>query len=94
MMANPAASGWDEPFCRVVREAVRETTGVAPVPYGAHAASDLRFPIRLRGIPAVGIGCRAGGFYGPDEWVDIEDLYRLTATVARVAQSWTAGEKP
>ena len=29
--------------------------------YGAHLASDLRFPIRLLGTPAVGIGCRAGG---------------------------------
>ncbi len=92
-MANAGSSDWDGPFCRIVRDAVREITGVEPAPYGGHLASDLRFPTRLRGIPAAGVGCRAGGFYGSDEWVDIDDLSRLIATVAKVAQSWSGLEE-
>ncbi len=79
--ANPAATAWDDPFIRRLREDVARVAAVEPRPYREHLMSDIRFPIRLAGVPAVGIGCRAGGFCGPDEWVDADDLVRLVAVL-------------
>ena len=77
--ANPAATAWDDPLTRHLRRGVAAVTGVEPRPYAEHLMSDIRFPIRVAGVPSVGIGCRAGGFCGPDEWVDEDDLVRLVA---------------
>jgi acetylornithine deacetylase/succinyl-diaminopimelate desuccinylase-like protein len=71
-----------------LRTAITEVTGTAPAPYTGHYAGDIRYPIRLSGVPAFGIGSVAGGFYGPDEWVDLDDLVRLTAVVALVSERW------
>lgn len=91
--ANPAVTEWDAPLCRIVREAIMRVTGTPPVPYFAHLASDLRFPLLVTGCPAVGLGCVAGGFYGPDEWVDIDDLRRLVAVLVAAAQAWNGQEE-
>jgi len=58
------------------------------LPYAAHLASDIRFPIRLCGLPTLGIGCLAGGFYTPEEWGDLDDLVRLVAVLVRFASAW------
>jgi hypothetical protein len=34
------------------------------------------------------MGSLAGGFYGADEWVDIDDLVRLVAVVMLCADRW------
>lgn len=88
LRANPAATDWDDPLCRTVRQAVTGVTGIDPRPYATHMASDLRFPLLVARCPAVGVGCVAGGFYGPDEWVDIDDLHRLVRVLIAVAQAW------
>jgi acetylornithine deacetylase len=88
--ANPATTPWDSDLSRAVRDAVVSITDLEPIAYAGHLASDLRFPIRMCKIPAVGIGCAAGGFYGPDEWVDVDDLVRLVAVVVAVSQAWNA----
>jgi acetylornithine deacetylase/succinyl-diaminopimelate desuccinylase-like protein len=79
--ANPAEVQWDDPLCRSVRGAVEGVTGQAPVSYGGHMSSDIRFPMRVAGAPALGIGSLGGNFYGPDEWIDLEDLVRLVAVL-------------
>lgn len=86
--ANHAAVPWDSPACRVLRTAIEDVTGQAPASYPTHFAGDIRYPIRLTGAPSFGMGSLAGGFYGPDEWVDIEDLVRLVAVVALAADRW------
>ena len=91
--ANPAVTGWESPLCRAVRRAIEHETGQEPAAYPGHMASDLRFPIRMHGIPAVGVGCIAGGFYGPDEWVDVDDLLRLVAVIVATAQEWNREKK-
>jgi len=63
---------------------VAAVTGTAPEPYAWHSASDIRFPMRCLGVPAVGLGPLAGGFYGPDEWVDLASLYRTVEVLARL----------
>lgn len=64
-------------------QTVEAVTGTAPEPYGWHSASDIRFPMRCLGVPAVGLGPLAGGFYGPDEWVDLASLDRTVEVLAR-----------
>ena len=89
LRANPAESGWNDPLAVGLRSAVAGITGHEPAPYADHLASDIRFPIRLRGVGSVGIGCRGGNFYRPDEWVDLDDLVRLVAVLALFGARWT-----
>ena len=79
--ANPARICRGDPFSRRVQEAVAAVTGRRPTEYADHLASDIRFPIRLWGAASVGVGSFAGNFYGPDEWVDLDDLVRLVAVL-------------
>jgi len=81
MRCNAGASRWKSPHCLEVRAAIEAVTGVAPASYPNHYGGDIRFPLRLLGVPAFGIGSRGGNFYGPDEWVDIDDLVRLVAVL-------------
>ena len=81
LRANPAETAWDDSLAIQLRSAVADITGHEPVPYADHLASDIRFPIRLRGVSSVGVGSRGGNFYGPDEWVDLDDLVRLVAVL-------------
>lgn len=68
--ANPALQPSGELQNRV-REEIERSTGTPIVDYNWHSASDIRFPIRIKNIPAVGIGALAGGFYGEEEWVSL-----------------------
>jgi acetylornithine deacetylase len=86
--ANYGAVDWNDPACRTLRTAIAEVTGREPASYPTHYAGDIRYPIRLSGVPAFGIGSLAGGFYGPDEWVDIDDLVRLVAVVMLASERW------
>lgn len=81
LRANPAETGWDDVLAVDLRSAVAGITGREPVPYADHLASDIRFPIRLQGAASLGIGSLGGNFYGPDEWVDLDDLVRLVAVL-------------
>ena len=81
LRANPAETVWNDALAVELRSAVAGITGCQPVPYADHLASDIRFPIRLRGAAALGIGSLGGNFYGPDEWVDLDDLVRLVAVL-------------
>ncbi len=86
--ANHAAVPWDSPACQALRTSIADVTGTSPASYPTHFAGDIRYPIRLAGVPAFGMGSLAGGFYGADEWVDIDDLVRLVAVVMLCADRW------
>ena len=73
-----------------VIKAITGITGRAPTAYENHYAGDIRFPIRLLGVPAFGVGSIGGNFYGPDEWVDEDDLVRLAAVVIDTTRNWAA----
>ena len=81
LRANPAETGWNDVLSAELRSAVAGIAGREPVPYADHLASDIRFPIRLQGAASLGIGSLGGNFYGPDEWVDLDDLVRLVAVL-------------
>ena len=86
---NPGKADWESPESLVLRDAIEGVTGRAPAAYPNHYAGDIRYPIRLLGVPAYGIGSLGGGFYGPNEWVDIDDLVRLTAVCIHTIAGWS-----
>jgi len=88
MRSNAGATEWEAPATRAVRDAIQEITQHAPQSYPNHYNGDIRFPLRLLGVPAFGIGSVAGNFYGPDEWVDIDDLVRLVAVLVLTVCKW------
>lgn len=90
MRCNPGAVPWNSATCRVLRHAIEDVTGKTPGSYVNHYGGDIRFPLRLLGTPAFGIGSLAGNFYGPNEWVDIDDLVSLVAVLIRTMSGWAA----
>ena len=86
---NPGAADWDAPVSRVLRGAIEDVSGRAPDAYPNHYAGDIRYPIRLLGVPAYGIGSIGGNFYGPNEWVDLDDLVKLVAVLAQTMSGWS-----
>ena len=88
VQANPAGIPADHPLAAAASGAIAAETGEAPGAYPAHVASDIRFPIRCLGAPTVGFGALAGDFYGPNEWVDAEDMHRATRVIVRIAAAW------
>jgi len=89
LATNPGAVDWDESSCEQLRAAIEDVTGTAPRPYRNHYAGDIRYPIRLLGAPAFGIGSLGGNFYGPNEWVDADDLVNLTAVIIATVRRWS-----
>jgi acetylornithine deacetylase len=85
---NPGAADWGIPVSRVLRDSIEGVTGRAPDAYPNHYAGDIRYPIRLLGVPAYGIGSIGGNFYGPNEWVDIDDLVKLVAVLIQTLSGW------
>ncbi len=86
--SNPAEVPSGHPLVDITARAIRAETGADPRAYPAHVASDVRFPIRCLGAPTVGFGALAGNFYGPDEWVDAEDMHRATRVLIRIVSAW------
>lgn len=87
-MTNPGAAAWEAPESRILRQSIAEVTGEAPKAYPNHYAGDIRYPIRLLGVPAYGIGSLGGNFYLPNEWVDIDDLVKLVAVLVDSIGGW------
>jgi len=89
LRANPAETAWNDVLSAELRSAVAGITGREPVPYADHLASDIRFPIRLWEAASLGVGSLGANFYGPDEWVDLDDLVRLVAVLVLFGWRWT-----
>jgi acetylornithine deacetylase/succinyl-diaminopimelate desuccinylase-like protein len=86
---NPGAADWNAPVSRVLRDSIEDVTGRAPDAYPNHYAGDIRYPIRLLDVPAYGIGSIGGNFYGPNEWVDVDDLVNLVAVLVQTMAGWS-----
>lgn len=87
---NPGEAEWESPVSRTLRSSIEDVTGRAPDAYPNHYAGDIRYPIRLLGVPAYGIGSIGGNFYGPNEWVDIDDLMGLVAVLVQTMNGWSS----
>jgi acetylornithine deacetylase len=76
---------------QAVSRAIQAVTGVPPVRYALHSASDIRNPILLAGAPAVGFGPLCGGLAQAgfaDEWLDLEDYTRAVKALAMILVEW------
>ena len=89
LATNFGTVDWESPASRQLRDAIDQVTGTTPRPYANHYAGDIRFPIRILGAETFGIGSLAGDFYGPNEWVDEDDLVRLTAVIIETVRRWS-----
>ncbi|MEX0993567.1 MAG: M20/M25/M40 family metallo-hydrolase [Solirubrobacterales bacterium] len=69
----PAIVDRDDPYVRVLTEAVSPLHETAAVSVGRDGASEVISFIRV-GIPAVEFGPVGAGHHGPAEWVSIESL--------------------
>ncbi|TLP81450.1 M20 family metallopeptidase [Maribacter sp. ACAM166] len=87
-MTNPGAADWEDSKSKIVRTSIADITDHAPTAYPNHYAGDIRYPIRLLGVPAYGIGSLGGNFYMPNEWVDIDDLVKLVAVLVDTMGGW------
>lgn len=85
---NPGTASWDAPVSKVLLQSISDITGRAPDAYPNHYAGDIRYPIRLLNVPAYGIGSLGGNFYGPNEWVDVDDLVKLVAVCIQTLSGW------
>ena len=86
---NPGAADWSSAESRTLRSSIESVKGRAPDAYPNHYAGDIRYPIRLLGVPAYGIGSVGGNFYGPNEWVDVDDLVNLVAVLVATMRGWS-----
>ncbi|MDE0131686.1 MAG: M20/M25/M40 family metallo-hydrolase [bacterium] len=85
--SNPAEIPPGHPLVAATTTAIAAETGVTPHLYPAHVASDIRFPIRCLNAATVGFGALGGNFYGPNEWVDAEDMHRATRVLVRIVSA-------
>ncbi len=90
--ANPASCAGSA-FARAALATMAGVTGRPTEPYGWHSASDIRFPMRLLGVPAIGFGALAGGFYGAQEWVDVPSMRATTEALARILRAGPVGDR-
>lgn len=81
--ANPALTT-DQSFIQLVKDSVMCITGQSVSEYAWHAASDIRFPLLHLGIPTIGLGCIAGGFYGGEEWVEKESFNEFVTILSEI----------
>ncbi|MEL7043788.1 MAG: M20/M25/M40 family metallo-hydrolase [Pseudomonadota bacterium] len=88
--SNAGEVPWNAPSTLALRGAIESIKGRAPDSYPNHYGGDIRYPLRLLGAPSFGIGSLAGNFYGPNEWIDIDDLVNLVAVVILTISNWKA----
>jgi acetylornithine deacetylase len=80
----------DTPLLRMVQDAVEAVTGRRPRVNALHASSDIAHPILAAGIPAVGLGPRAGApdaARGLPDWVDVSEHVQTVEILRRLIVS-------
>ena len=85
--AGPAIVDRDNPFVQALGEAIARVAPPAgeQISVGRDGASDA-ISFLEAGVPAVEFGPAGGGHHGPEEWVSIRSLGRLSASARRVRQ--------
>jgi acetylornithine deacetylase len=85
------AEGWDagagSPIVATLAAAITDETHAPATTAPLFGTADARF-FRDAGIPAVYYGPVGNGQHGPDEWVDLASVARVTRVLARAALDW------
>ena len=83
-------------FYQIVSSATKNITGKTPDVNPMHTSSDIRNPIVEANIPCVGLGCLGGNLSQNnkiDEWIDINDFYRMVEVTSEIIERWCSGEQ-
>jgi acetylornithine deacetylase len=87
--STPAEVPIDAPICEAVSRAHERVTGEKPGVEGSAYGADMRFFVRLAGMPCVMYGAGDIGWaHGPDEHVSITELLTATETLAYLLTDW------
>jgi len=79
----------DAPICQAVSHAHERVTGKRPGVEGSAYGADMRFFVRLAGMPCVMYGAGDIGWaHCPDEHISITDLLTATETIACLLVDW------
>jgi acetylornithine deacetylase len=85
------AEGWEidpaSPVVETLAGAIRDETKGPAATAPLFGTADARF-FRDAGIPAVYYGPSGDGQHGPNEWVDLASVARVTRVLARAALAW------
>ena len=81
------------PVVATLAAAITEETRGPAASAPLFGTADARF-FRDAGIPAVYYGPSGDGQHGPDEWVDLASVARVTRVLARAALAWCSEEAP
>ena len=85
----PAETPIDAPICRAVSRAHERVTGLTPGVEGSAYGADMRFFVRLAGMPCVMYGAGDIGWaHCPDEHVSVTELLTATETIACLLVEW------
>jgi len=85
-LVEPFLTDRSSALVRHLAAAIVDVTGTAPQYVGKTGYSDANVFAHRLSIPAVAYGPGTiGSGHSPDEWVDIEDLFRVTQTYVAVA---------
>jgi acetylornithine deacetylase len=85
------AAGWDidpgSPVVETLAAAIGQETHAPAVVGALYGAADARY-FADAGIPAIYYGPSGDGQHGPDEWVELASVARVTRVLARAALAW------
>jgi acetylornithine deacetylase len=85
------AEGWSiepgAPIVEALSAAIRDETRAPAATAPLFGTADARF-FRDAGVPAIYYGPSGEGQHGPDEWVDLASVARVTRVLARAALAW------
>jgi acetylornithine deacetylase len=85
----PAEVPIDAPICQAVSRAHERVTGLTPGVEGSAYGADMRFFVRLAGMPCVMYGAGdIGRARCPDEHVSVPELLTATETIACLLVEW------
>jgi acetylornithine deacetylase len=85
----PVEISVDAPICQAVSRAHERVTGERPSVEGSAYGADMRFFVRLAGIPCVMYGAGDIGWaHCPDERISITELLTATETIACLLVDW------
>jgi acetylornithine deacetylase len=88
----PAEVRADEPIVRLGEE-VLSAVGVEPHLMGIDSLTDAIHLINIAGIPTISIGPSAATIHAVDEFIEVEELVRLSKAIALLVMRW-CGVKP
>ncbi len=86
--AHPSKQSSDHPLVQIVRRIATEECGIEPEFRGFAGGLDTRLFLQYGGIPAFCFGPRGNGIHGIDEFVIIEDIFKVTKVLACMLLEW------